>query len=365
MPKTATNLSSPQTICIVRLSALGDCYLLVPLLNALHQIFPNATIHWVIDKRFAPLFESLEHVQLLPIDKTQNRSDYKQLKSFFADFQFDLLIAAQASMRVNLLYRYIKAERKIGFDKARARDLQWMVIKERIPAKEEHLLDGFLGFAKYLSPEHAEDTAKAIHWPLCLDSASEDWALSFIKPSSDTYCLAINPGASKLERTPSASFYISLLTRLFSLYNCKIILTGAPTAMEIELSEQIMAAFPRKRNLYNLTGKTDLKQLAAILAKVDLLIAPDTGPVHIATAFSTPVVGLYAVAPSQLSGPYFSRDFVVDKYPQAVEKFLGKSADSVKWGTRVHKREAMALIKPKEVMKKVQAIIDSLSTSKR
>src|SRR6185295_6261666 len=94
----------------------------------------------------------------------------------------------------------------------------------------------------------------------------------------------------------------------------------------------------------NLVGKTTAKQLAAVLGRARALVAPDTGPVHIATAMGKPVIGLYAVAPSKLSGPYLSRDLVIDRFAEAVRTILQKDPAHVPWGTRVHRQKAMELI---------------------
>ena len=88
--------------------------------------------------------------------------------------------------------------------------------------------------------------------------------------------------------------------------------------------------------------------LAALLSQADVLIAPDTGPVHIARAMNTPVIGLYAVASPALSGPYKAQEFIVNRYPEAVHKFLGKDPEQVPWNTRVHHPGAMALIQTED-----------------
>jgi heptosyltransferase I len=109
----------------------------------------------------------------------------------------------------------------------------------------------------------------------------------------------------------------------------------------------------------NLIGETNPKQLAAILAKAKVLVAPDTGPVHIATAVDTPVVGLYAVASPELSGPYHSQNLVVNRFPDAVRTILGKDPDEVPWKTRVKSSRAMELITVKDVISKLETVLSS------
>jgi heptosyltransferase I len=106
-----------------------------------------------------------------------------------------------------------------------------------------------------------------------------------------------------------------------------------------------------------LSGKTTPKQLAALLSLVDVLIAPDTGSVHIARAMNTPVIGLYVVASLKLTGPYQRLEYCVDRYPQAVQKFLGKNPDELPWNTRVHHPDAMSLITVDDVMQHLEKVL--------
>jgi heptosyltransferase I len=107
----------------------------------------------------------------------------------------------------------------------------------------------------------------------------------------------------------------------------------------------------------NLCGKTTPKQLAALLSHLEVLIAPDTGAVHIARAMDTPVIGLYAVASPKLTGPYQRMEYCVDRYPQAVRKFLDKDPDPIPWNTRVHHSEAMGLITVGDVMQQLEKLL--------
>jgi heptosyltransferase I len=110
----------------------------------------------------------------------------------------------------------------------------------------------------------------------------------------------------------------------------------------------------------NLIGATSAYILAAVLARADCLLAPDTGPVHLAGAVGTPVVGLYAVAPPQLSGPYLYPDLVVNRYPEAVRTILGQDPKLVKWTTRVHRGEPMRLIEIADVLSKLAQVFEKM-----
>jgi heptosyltransferase I len=135
------------------------------------------------------------------------------------------------------------------------------------------------------------------------------------------------------------------------------VLTGGPSSIEVQFAAEVLAAVKGKDAVANLVGKTTPKQLAAVLARSRALVAPDTGPVHIATAMGTPVVGLYAVAPSKLSGPYLSGELVIDRYPDAVRTILRRDPAGVPWGTRVHTQKAMELIQVTDVLDKLSVLV--------
>ena len=103
----------------------------------------------------------------------------------------------------------------------------------------------------------------------------------------------------------------------------------------------------------NLVGQTSLKQLYALLADADLVIAPDSGPVHMATAAGTRVIGLYATSNPDRTGPYLARELTVNRYPDAVRAYLGKEVAQLRWGQRVRHPDAMALITVDDVISKI------------
>jgi heptosyltransferase I len=338
---------TPKNIAFFRLSALGDVVLAIPMIRALQKAWPNCKITWITSSAVYPLLEGLEGIEFLVIKKPQKIKDYLSLRKLFKQYEFDILIAAQASFRTNLIYPHINAKRKIGFDNGRAKDLHSWFVKEQIPPANEHLAEGFMGFAKYLGVE-----SNQFDWQLYTSEEDQAWAK---QTRNKPKYIAINAAASKAERTWKAEHYAQFIDEAIEKYDCQVVLTGGPAENEIELAKGIQRL--TKSNIDNLVGKTKHKQIAALLSEVDCLIAPDTGPVHIAVAMNTPVIGLYAVARSGLSGPYQVPSFTVDKYPEAVEKYLGKPYAEASWHERVHHADAMDLIKVEDVMEQLDRIL--------
>jgi heptosyltransferase I len=341
-PLTPELGESPR-ICVVRLSALGDVCLVVPLIRTLRRAFPRAQINWIIGRPAHELLAGLDGVEFIVVDKVRYPWDYLGWLRHLRAHTVDVLLAVQASFPANMLYPAIRAPLKIGFDRARAKDLQRWFVHRQVPAARQHLLDGFLSFASALGvSDHV------IEWGLPISDSDHQFAAE--KLPHTARWIAVNPAASKSHRTWIAERYAEVINGCIKLGDCRVVVTGGPAVEERRLGDAVLAHVSNRANALNLIGRTSPKQLAAVLARVEALVAPDTGPVHIATAVGTPVVGLYAVARPEQTGPYLSRHLVVNKYPQAVRQILGRDPDSVAWDTRVRSHRAMELITVDDVM---------------
>ncbi|GAA0206034.1 glycosyltransferase family 9 protein [Kangiella japonica] len=338
-----------MNILVVRLSAIGDCTLVLPVIRAILEQKPEVTLTWLIGNDAYQLLKDSTHPRLrfIAVDKPKSIKDYRAIKSKLSE-TFDVLLAMQASTRANLIYPMVKARRKIGFDNTRARELHWLFTNETIDFKNEHLHDSFCQFAQKLGVKTTD-----LDWSIVLSESHQAFKLP------QRY-IAINPAASKLERSWPAQRYAELIEYSVKQLNLSIVLTGGPANFEQELAREI--ARRCSTEVINLVGKTSLQQLAAILGNALLCIAPDTGPAHIANAMGTPVIGLYAVAPSRLSGPYLSRELTIDKFEFAVQALMKKDPKQVPWRTRVHDRRAMELITVSEVIAKIKQVFANLQS---
>jgi heptosyltransferase I len=339
-------LTGPTRICIVRLSALGDVCLVVPLVRTLQRNFPGAQITWVIGQAAHQLVDGLDGVEFIVVDKARPLANWRQLRKR----NFDALLAVQASLRAHVLLTAIRAPVRIGFDSNRAKDFHGWCINRSIPPGEQHLLDSFLSFASVLGAKE-----QVIEWRLPVTESDHAFARANL-PGDDVTWLAVNPMASKPERNWLPDRYAAVIDHAVATWNWKVVVTGGPGPAESAFVREVLATVKHKDAIRNLAGKTTPKQLAAVLARTRVLLAPDTGPVHIATAMGKPVIGLYAVAPAKLSGPYRSRELAIDRFPEAVRTILGKDPARVPWGTRVHTPKAMELIQVDEVIEKLAMV---------
>ena len=323
--------------------------MIVAVVRTLQRALPEARITWVIGRAAHALVSQTPGVEFVVLDKPRSPADYLRFGSAMRTRRFDVLLALQASLRANLLYPWIRAPLKIGFDRVRARDGQWLFTNRHIPHARQHLLESFLAFAGAIG---VEDEVHDCH--LVLTEEDRHWASAAVTTGSAPL-LVVNPGASKTERNWPAGRYAQVIDQARQRWGVRVVLTGAAQATDLALADSIRAACAA--DVATLVGKTTPRQLAAVLEAADCVLAPDTGPAHIAAAMATPTVGLYAVAPSWLSAPYSYRHLVVDQYDRAVRSILGLDPASVPWGTRVHDPRAMELITEDQVMARLAQVL--------
>jgi len=338
-----------NSICIVRLSALGDILMLVPLVRTLQAHYPSATITWVISRPGYFLVEGMDGIEFIVIDKPNSPTDYWRFYKTIRNRKYDILLATQSSLRANLLYPLIRAKRKIGFDKLRAKDGHGLFIHETISPGRDHTLDGFLRFADNLNIKK-----KTIRWDLPLSQEDHDWAKNQF-PQEKGLILLLNPAASKPERSWPVERYIAVIRHAQSRWQANVVLIGGPNHYDKTLGE----AISKEVAVTNLIGKTRPKQLLALISQSNLLICPDTGPSHMACAVGTPVIALHAVTSAHVSGPYLFRHLAVDRYPEAVISVLNKTQETNVWGTHAHGKKTMELISIEAVIERLDGFLKS------
>ncbi len=339
---------SPNSIAVLRMSALGDVVMTLPLLRTLQKAYPDAKLYWIVSRPFHAIVEGISGVELIVIDKPRGPLSYWRLVRQMRAYDFDWLLVPQASMRANLVTAVTRAKRKIGFGALHSRDLQRWFVNEVVPAEPEHLIDSFLRFATYLGVKEL-----VVKWDLALRDEEIAWARRQLAPHSGIK-LAVMLAASKAERNWPVERYRECLNRIARRWPLTVVLIGAPGASERAKAVELLQGL--KAEVCDLVGKTDLRQLAALLGQADALLAPDAGPLHIAQAMNTPVVGLYAVAPSKKTGPYLEPQWTVDVFAQAAAKILKRGPERIGWRRRVHDRRAVQLIKVEDVVDKLDEL---------
>ncbi|EMP54013.1 lipopolysaccharide biosynthesis protein [Marinobacter santoriniensis NKSG1] len=330
-----------KSICILRLSAIGDVTHVIPVVLSLQEQMPGVNITWVIGKLEAKLIGDLAGVEFIVLDKKAGRQGYLDLRRAMKDRRFDALLHMQVAFRANLAAACIPADIRIGYDQARSKDLHGLFINRRIaPAPEQHVRDCLASFLEPLGL-----TAAPPRWTIPLSDSDHAFARQHL--SDDCRNLVISPCASHRLRNWPAERYAQLADYAIRTYGMRVLLVGSPAPFELDYCSAIESAMTERA--HNICGKDTLKQLAALLQHADLVLAPDTGPAHIASAMGTDVLGLFAASNPYRSGPYNSLKWCVNRYPEALEKFTGKSVAQSRWGAKAEFEGAMEMITVEDV----------------
>ncbi len=346
-------VQAPDRLCLLRLSALGDVTHVVPVVRTLQHVWPDTELTWIVGRTEARLVGDLPGVEFIEFDKSGGLRAYRDLRAKLRGRRFDALLHMQVALRANLAALCVRAPRRIGFDRARSRDGHGLFVNERIaPQSQAHVIDGFFGFLEHLGIDQRD-----LRWELPIPS--DEQAFVAHQLGTDDTWLAINPCTSARVnnwRNWSAERYAAVIDHAAVHHGLRTVLTGGPSAIERE-----MAAAIRERarsDVLDLVGQTSPKGLLAVLAHARVAIAPDTGPLHIAAAAGTPVIGLFATSNPDRTGPVRGREWTINRYPEAARAEFGVELDALRWGRRVRNPEAMRRITVDDVTRRLDALLN-------
>jgi len=307
----------------------------LPLVHTLRHAWPQVALTWVIGKGEHRLLEGLPGVQFIEYDKRSGLAGMREVRRQ-CDTRFDVLLQLQVSARANLLSAFIPARRRIGYDRSRSKDGHGLFINERIADRPGiHVLDAIGSFAEPLGLRRDR-----VAWDLPVPDDAHAWARAQW-PDDGRRTLLVSPCSSHVLRNWRAERHAALADHA-AARGWRIVLCGGRSALERETGDAILAAM--QRPALDLIGKDTLKQLPALLARGDLLVTPDSGPMHIANAMGTKVLGLHAASNPNRSGPYSDRRWCVDRYDDAARRFRGKPASELRWGSKIEAEGVMDLV---------------------
>ncbi len=299
----------PQRIAIIKPSALGDIAHSLPVLSALRQRYPAAHIAWIVNHVYAPILEQHPDLnEVVRFDRGAVRKNWLKGGVDFARFlnhlrnqRFDLAIDLQGLLRTGLMTIATGAPVRIGL--ASAREGASLTYTHRVDDRTNvrHAVDRYWRVIEALGDAPAN---KTFHVPIQDDART--WANGQLQALPRPW-LAIGVGSRWLTKRWPPGHFAALATRAQVRYGGTAIFVGTPD--EGELAEQA-ASFVVGPKL-QLAGKTTLPQLVALLGACDVMLANDTGPLHLAVALGRPVVAPYTCTLIERTGPYAQADRAV------------------------------------------------------
>jgi heptosyltransferase I len=343
----------PRSLCILRLSAIGDTCHVVPIVRTLQQAWPATQLTWIIGRTEARLMSLVAGVEFITVDKRASLAALSTLRAQLQGRHFDVLLHMQLALRASLVAHCVSARVKLGFDRARARELQWLFTNARIAGRtREHVLDSFFGFLAALGIGE-----RLLRWDLPLPPAARAYGERLIPDEQPT--LVISPCSSHELRNWSAARYAALATYAAGRHGMRVILAGGPSELERRMGAQIEHACSAR--LVNQIGQDTLPELLGLLSRATVLVAPDSGPAHMATMVGTPVVGLYAATNPARTGPYLSGRWCINAYPEAARAFRGCEPEELPWAHKIEEPGVMDLIGVERVTARIDELLGSRS----
>lgn len=346
-----TESEPPGDICLLRLSALGDCVNVVPIVHTLRRHWPETRLTWVTGAVEARLVGDLPGVEFHVVDKKAGGRGVRALRRELAGRRFDVLLHMHASWRANRIGRVVPADLRLGFDAARSRDCQgWFVDRRIAPAApgRRHVVDGYFAFLEALGLNE-----RVWDWSLPVPGETAARAAELLPPGPPV--LLLSPCSSHPRRNWRAERYAAAADHAVGRHGMRVALIGGPSAEERAMGDAIRAAM--RGEAVDLIGRSPIECLVALMRRAACLITPDSGPAHIANAARLPTIALHAATESARSGPYTSLEWCVDRFDAAARRYRGRPAAELPWGTRIEKKGVMDLIEVADVTERLDAVM--------
>jgi heptosyltransferase I len=335
-----------QSLCLLRTSALGDVTHVVPIVRTLQAQAPQTKLTWIVGKLEHKLVGDVPGVEFLIFDKNKGWRGLRELRAQLARRRFDALLHMQVALRANLISAFVRSPLRIGYDAARSKDLHGLFVNRRIAARSgDHVLDAM---ASFLEPLGLKQTQ--VRWDIPIPDSATEFAERHLP--GETKTLLVSPCSSHVVRNWLPERYAAVMDHA-AAQGWRVVLCGGPSAFEREFGDAVAAKCAHKP--LDLIGKDTLKQFLALCRRAQLVLTPDSGPMHMANAVDTKVLGLHAASNPNRSGPYSDRRWCVDRYDAAARKYKGKPAADLAWGTKIEHPGVMELIETEAVIERFEA----------
>ncbi|HVG43553.1 MAG TPA: glycosyltransferase family 9 protein [Longimicrobium sp.] len=346
MPSTDLN---GARVAIVMMSAIGDAVHTLPVVNSLRAAAPGIHLTWVIQPGPHALVAGHPAVdEFVVFDRKRGWRAFADVRRALAGRRFDLVLALQVYFKAGLVTALIDSPRKLGFDRARARDFNWLFTTERIaPRGQRHVQDQYFEFLEHLGGP------PLLEWRLGpTEEEAARYAPLLAGVARPTVALVV--GTSKPGKEWPAERYAQLVDLLEGGLGVRTMLVGGRSPRELEAAATI-ARLARRAPLDLL--EWDLRRLVYLLDRADVLVSPDTGPLHAGVALGTPTVALMGYTNPRRVGPY-------RRFPELLIDAYGDPGEDYPVSAE-YRPGRMERITPEQVAEKVELALNTYPRSSR
>lgn len=302
-------------VLIVMMSAVGDAVHVLPVINAIKRHSPQSRITWLLQPGPATLVRDHPGVdEVLIFDRSMGWRAFADVRRKLANRHFDVALGLQVYFKAGLITAMANADVKLGFDRARARDLNFLFTTHRIPAGPfQHVQDQYFEFLQALNVPH-----EPVEWNLGPWPDEREWQAEFFRPFQRPVASLV-VATSKPQKDWLPERWAEVVDRLYEDHNLQPVLVGGRSPRELAAESVIMERATHKPVSALGSG---LRKLVSILDGSALVIAPDTGPLHMAVALDRPAISLMGYTNPKRTGPYRRfHDLIVDAYGDSGEEY--------------------------------------------
>jgi heptosyltransferase I len=306
---------SLDRVLIVMMSAIGDAVHTLPVINAIKRQNPRSRITWVLQPGPAEFVRGHPAVdEIIVFHRSKGVRGFLEILPELRRRRFDVVINLQVYLKGGIITLFSHAPVKVGFDRSRARDLNWLFTSHRIPRHaQQHVQDQYLEFLDWL-----RIPAEPVEWNVGPWEHERTWQREFFA-RLDRPAAAIVVATSKPGKDWSPERWAETCDRLWEEYGLQPVLVGGRSPREVAAEETIIA---RARTPVISALGSGLRNLVGILDGSALTLSSDTGPLHMCVAMNRPVIALMGSTNPKRVGPYRRfRDLMIDKYGDPGEDY--------------------------------------------
>ncbi len=310
-----------MNILIVKLSSLGDVIHALPALNALRKGYPKSHITWLVEDYASQIVLDHPSVDKVLVSARKNwiqeisptRKSVRTLREVLSFVKalrqrnYDLVIDLQGLLKSGIMVGLSGGKRRVGY--SRTREMSYLFTNEKIPPfdPERHAIERYLHLVRSVGAKEGN-----LEYGIRIDESHRVRVEALLRDheilTEDSFVL-ISPHAHWETNLWDTDRFSRLCDKLIERYPVKIVFTG--TSGERGYVKRILDSM--RYPAFDLAGKTDLKEMAYLCSKANLMISTDTGTMHLAAAMGLPVVALFGPTAPWRTGPYGNGHSIVRK----------------------------------------------------
>lgn len=309
------------------MSAVGDAVHVLPVIAAIKRANPRSHVTWVLQPGPAMLVRGHPLVdEIILFERGAGLRGFLDIRDQLRPRAFDVVLNLQVYLKAGIITSFTRAPVKLGFDRARARDFNWLFTTDRIPAHPmQHVQDQYFEFTDWLGVPH-----EPVAWGLGPWNGEREWQREFFS-KLERPAAPIVIATSKSEKDWMPERWAEVCDALHADFGLAPVLVGGRTERELH-AERVILDGASHRPLSALGS--GLRRLVAIFEGSAVVLSPDTGPLHVSVALDRPVISLIGYSNPKRVGPYRKfRDLMIDAYgdpgedyPVSMENRTGRMA---------------------------------------